>query len=230
MYKDRTKAYFETYKGHRAALTAIWETFDKAMKAIEPYKGSAGYTRDKKALEKTRDDAITALNVEYSGKFTDIINGMLASVDMVKAKAPTADMLAILQALKLRKKVSKSELLQAARALRDNPLALGALDEIAKENHVGGVLADFGGESTASVNEHVKRLHSMAGRMMELRRPNSRHDMERAALAEMRLNGSGINPMRAFIVDRDIESEDEAISYFGGVNNLSIFKDFVNND
>ena len=230
MYKDRTKAYFDAYKGHRAGLAAICETFDKAMKAIEPYKGSEGYIKDKKMLEKTRDDAIKTLNAQYGAKFDEIISGMAASVDMVKVKAPTADMLAILQALKMRKKVSKSELLQAARALRDNPLALGALDEIAKENTTGGILADFGGESTGSVNEHIQSLKNMAERMMGLRRPNSRRDMGSEAMREIAQGGAGINPMKSFIVDRDFESEDEAISYFGGVNDLSSFKSFVNND
>ena len=230
MYRDRTKAYFDAYKGHRAALTAICETFDKAMKSIEQYKGSSGYTKEKKTLEATRDNAIKALNAEYSAKFSEIISGMRASVDMVKVKAPTADMLAILQALRMRKKVSKSELLQAARTLRDNPLALGALEEIANENNVGGILANFGGESTESVNAHIQSLQDMASRMMALKRPNSRREMAIAAGQANRDGNHGVSELRGFLVDRDFDAEDEAIRYFGGVNDLNRFRDFVNND
>ena len=237
MYKDRTKAYFEAYKSHRAALAAICESYDKAMAALEKYKGSAGYTKDKKALEKTRDDAIAALTAEYSAKFTEIINGMIRSVDMVKLKAPTPEMLAILQTLKMRDKVEASELRQAARALRDNPLALAALDEIAEKSRAagvhgieGGYRRDYGGETTTTVSESLKRLRDSAGRMLALRRPNSRIEMTSAAMRELRENGTTAKAMRAFLVDRDFDNENDAVSYFGGVRDIESFKSFVNND
>lgn len=237
MYRDRTKAYFDAYKGHRAALTAICETFDKAIKAIEPYKGSAGYTKDKKALEKTRDDAIKALTDEYSVKFTEIINGMIRSVDMVQLKAPTPDMLAILQTLKMRDKVEAGELNQAARALRDNPLALAALDEIADKYRAAGVPGidagyrrAYGGETTTTVSASIKRLKESASRMLALRRPNSRIAMTTAAMRELRDEGTTAKSMRAFLADRDFDNENEAVNYFGGVHDIESFKSFVNND
>lgn len=241
MYTDRTKAYFEAYKSHRAGLAAIWETFDKAMKAIEPYKGSAGYDKDKAALEKSRDDAITEHNKEYGAKFTDILNGMEESVEKVALKAPTADMLAILQTLSMRQKVERGELRQAARALRDNPLALSALDEIAVKHNMGGVRGEFGGETPTSVNRHIKALRNSASQIMALRRPNSRREMAANAQNEVRNTGSGISALKGFMADRDFETEAEALEYFGGVSvsygggdsptfDLDSFRGYVNND
>jgi hypothetical protein len=224
MHFERTRHYFEAVKGYRSGLRAIWEKYDAEMQRLEPYKGSDGYDKDVEALENARKSSVAALQMEYGKRFDSILNGMRESATSRPMTAPTPEEIALLQALKMREKIGADELKQAARTLKNNPVCLSVLDEIAEKNEIRGIR--FGGESTASILEYVDSLAESAKRICALEKCDSKNEMlERANIHSPKWTE---NALYSFRVDRDYISEEDALAYLGGVNNAQAFRDAVN--
>lgn len=222
---DRTRQYHDTTKEYRKALGDVWAAYDKKMQSLEEYRGSKGYDKDKAAADAERDAAIDGLQAEYKGKYARIIEGMRESATTRSMIAPTAEQLALLQALQMREKIDRNELEQAGRTLKDCPVALSVLEEIAQKQEIHGLRFTSG--STSGVLACIDGLAESAKRICALDKPNSRRDMA--------MRNSIYNPdhdhraMYSFRIDKDTESVRESMELFGGVSDLASFEAAVNN-
>jgi hypothetical protein len=144
---------------------------------------------------------------------------------------PTNEQLALLQALKMRKSISRAELEQAGVTLKGCPVGLSILDEIAREQAKERGLHEFSGlkfstESTTGIFDSIKGLEDSAKRLCALDKCNSRPEMiERNSIYSPDYDSSAIYSFR---VDRDVNSTREAMQLYGGVENLGQFENAVN--
>ena len=231
MHFERTRHYYEACTGYRQNLRSIWAEYDQKMLRLDQYKGSAGYEKEKAEAEKMRNDAIKALQDEYRGKFDGIIKGMRESATTRSMTPPTQEQLALLQALKLRDKISRDELEQAGRTLKDSPVCLSVLEEIAQNlsektgSHEYYGLR-FATESTNGILSCIDGLAESAKRICSLNKCDSR--AEQAARASIYSPEYTHNALYSFRVDHDVSNTREAMEFYGGVNNLESFEAAVN--
>ncbi len=219
-----TKYYFEETQKYRAGLRDIHAKYDGLLAKIEQYKGSTGYEEEKAEIEQKRKDSISAFQSEKLKSFMVIVEAMRKTAKSRTMTAPTAEELSLLQALKMRDSIGKDELEQAARTLKNCPVGLSILDEIATKNEIHGV--HFGAESTESILNHINALEDSAKRICALDKCDSRQEMllRRSIYSPDHKD----NAMYSFTVDRDYNSESDALAYLGGVNDLASFKEAVN--
>ena len=147
---------FQTKRGE------ITSAYDSRMKAIETTKGSEYYLTESKAATEKRDSSLKALKKDYSSKFNAVLRAMSEANNRRTVAAPTADELAIVQALKLRDSVTVEELERAAAAVCHSELCLAALQEISHKMGFFGhnylARLDLGGMSVTTVNRHIDAL------------------------------------------------------------------------
>ena len=224
MHFERTRHYYEASTSYRDKLRGIWAEYDKKMQSLEQYKGSKGYEDDKAKADKERDDAISRLQAEYKVKFKNILDGMRESAATRCMIPPTTEQLNLIQALKLRSKVTRDELQQAGNTLKDNPVCLSILDEIARDNEIVGV--HYGAESTASIHEHIDALADSAKRICSLKKCDSRRELHTSPHDPQ--HTPGMRDLYTFRIDRDTEGIRDAMELYGGVSNLASFEAAVN--
>ena len=191
---------------------------------MERYRGSTGYAEEVKKAESERDSAIKELQAETYLKFSNIISGMRNSAKSRAMIPPTQEQLSVLQILKMREKISRDELEQAARSLKGNAAALSVLEEIAMKQDIHSM--GFEMESTAAIIRHIDSLEDSAKRLCKLNRPNSKQEMIKKA--DIHSPEWQDNALYSYRTDREFFSEEDAISFMGNVNNLSEFQSAVN--
>lgn len=221
---NRTGKYYENVTSYRKNLTDIWADYEAGMKSIEPYKGSDGYAKKAAELEQARRSKIKETQADYRTRFNGIVAGMRMSAKGRSMDTPTQEQLALLTALKMRDKISRDELEQAGRTLKDSPVCLSVLDEIAERMEYRGMR--FATESTNSILQSIDRLEDSARRICALDKPNSRR--EQAARASVHSTEWSHDALYSFHVDQDVATEEEAMAAFGGVGDYSSFAAAVN--
>ena len=227
---NRTQAYYNAYKGHREALRAAWTAYNNGVAALEQYKGSAGYADDVKALAVKRDDAVKAARAKYAKDFDGVLAGMRLSMDYMPMPTVTDEQMNALAVLKMRSKVTRGELEQAARAVADNPVALGVVYEVAESNGYHGLRGVVGGESIDSARRCIDSLEQAARELVALDKVDARKERGIQAMRDVRDTGSGLRSLRGYRVDCDIDNVTEAMAKFGSVRDLNSFETFVNRE
>lgn len=222
---ERTRHYYEAACGYRKGLREAWSKYNEGMAKLEKFKGSAGYDEDARRLEDARKDTVKNLQVEYARKFDNIIDGMCESAKNRPMIAPTAEELNLLTALKMREQITADELSAAAITLKNSPVALSILDEIAKKQDIHGF--HCGTESTASILAKIDSLRESAKRIVTLEKPDSRR--EQIARANIHSPEYSHDALYSFQYDRDFLSTNDCLAYCGGVNDMESFSEAVNN-
>ena len=212
---ERTRHYYEAVKNYRQKLTDIWAAYDAGMKGLEKYKGSDGYSKEAAELERKRLDAIKATQDEYRAHFANIVQYMRESATTRSMDTIVAEELSQFA----------DELEQAGRTLKDCPVALSVLDEIAEKMEYHGMR--FAAESTDSVLKHINTLADSAARLCKLDKPNSRADM--AARASVHSPNYDHNAFYSYRVDQDPADVKDAMRTFGDVGDYDSFAAAVNN-
>lgn len=131
-----TEAYYiraKEYQGKRAELVSEHE---KKLKSLEKYKGSQGYQKDKEKEDKRFNDEYKALQDEYRSSLNTIMDGMESNIRKRGITPPSNDQLNLIHMLKMRKKVTEQDCDRVAQMLDGNALALGALQEVARDNNI----------------------------------------------------------------------------------------------
>ena len=118
------------------AVGQIEATHADALSRAKQYEGSAAHKDIIAEANDQRDAALTAERETAVKAIREIIDSMRQTARARKFGAPSQDQLAILQALKMRQKVNRDEIRQAENSLKDCPLALSVLDEIARDNGI----------------------------------------------------------------------------------------------
>lgn len=232
MHFERTRHYYNACTEYRQRLREIWAAYEKKMQSVEQYRGSVGFEKDKAKAERERDAAISELQKDYSKRFTNIIDGMRTSATTRSMVPPTQDELALLQALKMRDRISRDELEQAGRTFKNSPVCLSVLEEIVQDLSDRHGARDYLGlrfatESTRGIMKCIDDLEESAKRICKLDKCDSK--------AEMLERRNIYNPghvdavsLYSFRVDHDVDSIGDAMSFFGGVRNLESFEAAVN--
>lgn len=221
---SRTKDYFEVVSSFRETLRAIEKKHNAGLSSIEKYKGSAAYAEELKKLEAERKDAIKTAQEKASQAFSKVLSEMRETAASRPMIAPTPEVLSILQVLKMRSKISADELRQAARTVGDCPLALSVLDELAQDHgHMG---LHFGKESTDSILKHIDSLSASAKRITRMEAVDRKREAAAAASAYSTEYTPGA--LELFAVDRDYNSEQDALAWLGGVVDYDTFSKAVN--
>ena len=104
------------------------------------------------------------------------------------------------------------------------PLALSVLDELAQDHgHMG---LHFGKESTDSILQHIDTLSRNAKKITSMEAV----DRKREAVEASRPYSPNYNPaaLELFSVDRDFNSEQDALAWLGGVVDYDTFSKAVN--
>lgn len=221
---ERTKHYYNAVTDYRKALRRIWSEFDEKTRRLERYAGSEGYEADIAKAAQERDEAIKALQYEARQRFDGILEGMRESAQKRPMVPPTQDQLALLSALKMREKVTRDELEQAGNTLKDSPVCLSVLEEIAEKNEVYSLR--FSKVSTSGILKNIESLTESARRICKLNKCDSRGEM--SARASRYSPDYDPQAFYSFRIDKDVEDVREAMRYFGGVENMDVFAEAVN--
>lgn len=125
---ERFAQLAEEFQDRRHKLAA---TFERDIEALEPFKGSGGYMSDMKARTDRYRADLDNLKHEYEGSLYELIDQMDTSLHSRKYEAPTEEQLRLLQTVQMQERPSHGELLRVAEAVKDNPVALQALQDMA---------------------------------------------------------------------------------------------------
>lgn len=191
-----TQRYYATLKEWREGMKELGKAYQEKLAEYEPYRGSEGYDQALAELEKIRTDGMEAVRKEYHDRFDAIISDMERAYQNKPMTAPTQEQLAILQALKMRDHVSRDELRQAANTLKDCPVAMETLREIAGNLGVTiGIAQEISGNT---VTQHLRTLRSHTAEMLGMSKVDDR---------KSHVNSRAANSGTLFLIDRDFTDE-----------------------
>ena len=114
------------------------EEFLSYKKSREQYRGSAGYSEEIRKASEKRERAVADAKKAASTKIDACLKQMRENVGKMPIKAPSQEMVNILQVLSMKSTISKQELDRAARAMEGNALGLSALNSIADKHYYSG--------------------------------------------------------------------------------------------
>lgn len=106
------------------------------IKALEPYKGSTYYDSEVEKINKGIEDCRASLANDFIKDVEINLKNMREAAGRRISKAPTVDQINTLSLLERREKLSISEVQLYAEQLKDCPLALSRLEEIAANSHI----------------------------------------------------------------------------------------------
>lgn len=220
--RNRLARFVEAF---RRDMKAAYDRYDADMKGIERYKGSAGYGEEKARLDAKLKEKTDALKTEYDGYFQSVLHDLKNKIDHVGLAAPTNDQLNLLTLMKLQPTISKSSLTLAIRTLANSPLALDALNNIAKEK--GQRFWPLEGNtrycSLDAANEIYNTLNSFVADFV--------HYMERPGDHRRYVNDRMV-PTYLISLDKDFDTVKECIMAFTHLDSdqFDAFFDFISGE
>lgn len=135
-----TKLFYVKAKAFQDKREAIESNYEKGLKSLERFKGSKGYAEEVEKLTEKHKKDLEALREEYRPSFNTILGGMVDAIGRRSVSAPTNDQINLLNVLKMKKKVTLEECQRTAEAVKDNPIAVSVVTEIA---HDHGIMQSF---------------------------------------------------------------------------------------
>lgn len=135
-----TELYYAKMKEFQDKRAELTEAHDKKVKSLERFKGSKGYEEDLKKENERFEAELTALRDEYRPGLLTVIGGMMDAIGKRSVSAPTNDQVNLLNVLKMKKRVTLEECQRTAEAVKDNPIAVSVVTEIA---HDHGIMQSF---------------------------------------------------------------------------------------
>lgn len=135
-----TELYFKKMKAFQDKRSEIMETYEKELQSIERFKGSTGYDDEKKKLKEKLEEDLSSLRDEYRPGLLVVLGGMMDAIGKRSVSAPTSDQVNLLSVLKMKRKVTLEECQRTAEAVKNNPIAVSVVTEIA---HDHGIMHSF---------------------------------------------------------------------------------------
>lgn len=170
-----TEVFYTRAKQFQDKRQEMTEKYEKKLKDLERFKGSKGYEDDVKKLKDEHEAALEALRREYRESFRTIFSGMVDNIERRTISAPTTDQVNLLNTLKMKKKVSEEECRRVAEAVKDNPIAVSIVTEIA---HDRGIMRNYDDLCPEMSSERASRI--VAG-MREISEDFLSYDTTRAS-------------------------------------------------
>lgn len=155
-----SEKYFNCVCGFVEDMQEISATYDRAVKRLEPFKGSAGYTAEMQKAQADRDAAVQRMRETYLRQFRDAAAKMREAIDHRPLTPPTPEQAALLSALQMRESLDKDELARAAQQMKECPAALAVLDDLARKHKIQGTFNR--GLSARDLHKKVDVLESAA--------------------------------------------------------------------
>ena len=137
---SNTEAFYTVAKKFQDQRADLVARYTQKLASMEPYRGSAGYTKQTADLTRKHQEALEALRGECRKDLLVILAGMEKAIGKRKVNPPTNDQLSLIHLLKMREKVTEEELDRVAVMLKDNSIAMGVIQEIAHDN---GILRNY---------------------------------------------------------------------------------------
>ena len=134
-----TEKYFYGVAGFIEDMNEINANYDKAVKRLEPFKGSDGYNQGMQEAQAQREASVRQMRETYLKQFREVAAKMRDSVSRRPLVAPATEQTALLSVLQMRQSLEKDELERAAQQMGGCPVALAVLDDLAQKHKVRGV-------------------------------------------------------------------------------------------
>lgn len=192
-----SEKYFNEIRRYLKNVAEITGEYDTTMSRAEPYKGSEAYKRIEAEADAKRDAAVTAEKERALAEIRAVIENMRQTVRSRKIAAPSTEQVNVLEVLRMKKNVTADEIKQIANNLKDCPLALSVLLEVAHDHNIiftGNLVETM---SIDRIIEYVDNLERSAFTM--LRGENSRFSRVPENLSDCITRFGGF----AYKIDRD---------------------------
>ena len=137
---SNTKLLYAKAKAFQDKRAMLNDEYTNKLEALKKYEGSEGYQEDLEALNNKHENDLKSLIDEYRPGFQTVIGGMMEAIGKRSVSAPSADMVNLLSVLKMKRNVTLEECQRTAEAVKDNPLAVSVVSEIAKDH---GIMQSF---------------------------------------------------------------------------------------
>ena len=136
MKLKKTEKYFHGVAGFIEDMAEISANYDKAVKRLEPFKGSDGYNQGMQEAQAQKTQRINEANGE---QFREVAAKMREAIAHRPLVPPTPEQAALLSVLQMRQSLGRDELERAAQQMDGCPAALAVLDDLAQKHKVRGV-------------------------------------------------------------------------------------------
>ena len=135
----KTEKYFHGVAGFIEDMAEISANYDKAVKRLEPFKGSDGYNQGMQEAQAQREDSVRQMRETYLKQFREVAAKMREAIAHRPLVPPTPEQAALLSVLQMRQSLGRDELERAAQQMDGCPAALAGLDGLAQKQKVRGV-------------------------------------------------------------------------------------------
>ena len=134
----KTEKYFHGVAGFIEDMAEISANYDKAVKRLEPFKGSDGYNQGMQEAQAQREDSVRQMRETYLKQFREVAAKMREAIAHRPLVPPTPEQAALLSVLQMRQSLGRDELERAAQQMDGCPAALAVLDDLAQKHKVRG--------------------------------------------------------------------------------------------
>ena len=148
-----TEIFYKALRSFQDKRHELTQSHDEQIKQLEPLKNSKAYADRLKAINTAYSDELKAIQKTCRVSVNLALSEMVKCIDRQTTPPPTTEQIATLTVLNMRQDITQDELDRIANTMRDNPLAMGMLDEIAKKK---GILKPYRADTTTI--EQAKRL------------------------------------------------------------------------
>lgn len=191
-----SQRYYERVRGFLNATKEIEDEHAATLNRAERFKGSTAYKEVETEADAKRDAAIKAER-EYTGKeIRAIIESMRQTVRSRRISPPSVEQVNVLEVLRMKKNVTADEIKQIANNLKDCPLALSVLLEVAHDHNIifTGNLVE-----TMSIDRIIEYVDNLERSAFAMLRGETRHNRVPENLSDCLTRFGGF----AYKIDRD---------------------------
>lgn len=161
---NNTLRYHDAWKAYRVAVRAARDKYTRELKRLEPYMDSKQGEKDAETAKATFEGELEAARAVARPAFKAAIDGMKDHIAAPDMRPPTAEQLAMLQALDMRDEIDAGEIEAAARLMGSNDLALRTLRDVLMRK--GRTLPSTCKTMQAQVGDAVDKLQRAASNLM----------------------------------------------------------------
>lgn len=212
-----TDLFYTKAKQFQDRRTEIVEEYENKARMLEKFKGSAGYDMEMQELTKAKNGKIKAIQEEYRPIFQAIFSGMMDAIGRRSMKAPTNEQVNLLNMLKMKRRVTAEEVERVAAAVKDNPIAISVLQDIAVDHNLPGSLAGISDEMTS------EKAATVVSEMLSGMEDYLMYDTTRASRMAKEYHEAHYGESRAKLTKRALFSNKSECFYeFTGMDSASL--------
>jgi len=207
-----SEKYFNGVTGFIEDMAEINSKYEKAVKRLEPFKGSEGYNQEMQAVQAQRESDVRQMREIYLKQFRETAEKMREAVNCRPLVPPTPEQAALLNVLQMRQSLSRDELERAAQQMGGCSAALAVLDDLAQKHKVPGVR--FNWDATAD---------DLRGKIDTLERAALKLIQEGADAAKRRVPKDVTSCMERYGCFQQVSRK--GASVYGGITNCDMEMD-----